>query len=94
MRRTLFITATTVVLAVLQALPVLAAEGGGGAEVAKGSAQGILLAFVFGILGGTAITIHAYRGAQFGEEPAHQEHADDIRQGMAEYEPEVPSGTA
>lgn len=91
--------AAAAVLVVLQALPALAAEGATGSEIAKGSVQGLILAAVFGVLGGTALTLHAYRGVRFGEAPAHQEHADDTRQGMTDYEPEVPdvtevSGTA
>lgn len=94
MRRTLTSLALTVALTALHALPALAAEGGGGSEVAKGSMQGIVLAAVFGILVGTGLTIHAYRGIRFGGEPGHHEQADDTRQGLSDYEPDVPSGTA
>lgn len=94
MRRTLTTLALTVALTALHVLPALAAEGGGGSEIAKGSMQGIVLAAVFGILVGTGLTIHAYRGIRFGGEPGHQEHADDTRQGLSDYDPNVPSGTA
>lgn len=94
MRRTLTIIATTVGIAALQAVPALATEGGGGSQVAKGSGAGILLAAVFGLAIGTYLTIDAYRSVRFGQAPGHQEHADDIRQGMSEYEPDIPEGSA
>lgn len=94
MRRTLTIAATTAVLTLVHALPALAAQSTGGTEIAKGSVQGIMLAFVFGILAGTYLTINAYRGVRFGQAPGHHEHADDLREGVAEYDPDVPSGTS
>lgn len=93
MRRTLTIAATVVALTAIHAAPALAVGVEAG-EIAKGSVQGIVLAFVFGILLGTFFTLHAYRGIHFGEAPGHHEHADDIRQGMSEYDPDVPEGSA
>lgn len=89
MRRTLTAATTSVALVLFNALPAFAA-GAGGDEFSKGSAQGIALAFVLGVLAGVALTIHAYRGTRFGDEPAHQEEADDIRQGLSDYDPDVP----
>lgn len=93
MRRTLTTVALTVALTTLTALPAFAA-GAGGDEFSKGSMQGIVLGAVFGILIGTGLTIHAYRGIRFGGEPGHHEHADDTRQGLSDYDPDVPSDTA
>lgn len=100
MRRTLTVITTVVALTAINALPALAAGAEAG-EIAKGSVQGIALAFVLGVLIGVGLTIHAYGGVRFGEAPGHHQYADDIRQGLSDYDPdmveterEIPSGTA
>lgn len=85
-------TLTTIVLGVSalsgMVLPAVATEGERSA--AAGGADGLLLTLIFGVLVGTVVTIVSYTRASFGEAPGHHEHADDLRQGVAEYEPDVP----
>lgn len=83
--------AATVTMLVLTALPALAAETPAH-ETAKGSGQGILLTFVFGIAFGAAVVFHAYRGVRFGSATPHQEEAHDVREGFGDHAP--PTGSA
>ncbi|MGH3441536.1 MAG: hypothetical protein ACRDUY_05725 [Nitriliruptorales bacterium] len=76
----------TVAVMALTAAPALAAGAPGGYATAKGSNQGIILAFVFGIVIGVAFVYHAYRGVRFGADEAHQEHAHDTRTGFSDHE--------
>jgi hypothetical protein len=78
-RRALTLAVVTSSVVLLTALPALAdtVEDGG----TRGSVSGIVLALVFGGIFAGAIVTLAYRDADFGEEPAHQEEAHDIRDG-------------
>lgn len=79
MRRTVTVAVATSSALIATALPALAdtVEEGG----TRGSVSGVVLALVLGGIFAGAIVVLAYRDTSFGDEPAHQEHAHDIRDG-------------
>lgn len=87
MRRMLTAAAFALLALFLTALPALAAEPGARGESGQGNGQGVLVAVIMGLIFGAFYTVAVYRHGRFGEAPAHEERAHDVREGVGAHQP-------